>query len=283
MIEQSFPAAPRTFLRLALLALTALIFGAPVSRSEVTRDQRLPLATNEILDRISKAHITGNVSNDVFDSFRLSGCMTIQQSLVTTTNTNLSANCLKEETGVLQPSLAYVSIVIGASRVTDLIDMEQQKGWQIMDASSDTVGPSRSVSLLQKLKYDALVENTRHSLPALLAILHSSNQVSRKGLEVTSNAEGFVIKWPTEYSVNEFFFDNKTFLCGKQKRTVGSDSSVINYSNYKLVSNVMLPHTIVMAKGNGAIVATRDIQKWDLAMQWPIDHFRPDKIGALNE
>ena len=283
MIEQSFPIAQRTLLRLAMLGLMALIFGTPVSRSAVTRDQRLPLATDEILDRISKAHITGSVSNDVFNSFRLSGCMKIQQSFVPTTKTNLNTNCLKEETGVLQPSLAYVSIVIGASRVTDLIDMEQQKGWQIMDASSGTAGPLRSVSVLQKLKYDALVENTRHSLPALLAILRSSDQVSRKRLELTSNANGFVIKWRTEYSVNQFFFDNKTFLCEKQTRTVGSDSTVINYSNYKLVSNVMLPHTIVMAKGDGTIVATRDIQKWDLAVRWPTDHFRPDKIGALDE
>jgi hypothetical protein len=43
----------------------------------------------------------------------------------------------------------------------------------------------------------------------------------------------------------------------------------------------MLPHTIVAARGDGTTLATREIEKWQLAMQWPKGHFQPETIRVF--
>lgn len=165
------------------------------------------------------------------------------------------------------------------TRIIELIDVEQAKGWHIVDpATFGGSNPSRTISALQKVKYDALVENAKHSLPALLALLQSSDQLSGEQVAVISDAKGIVLKWRTEQSLNEFFFSRTTFLCEKQVRTVGTEKSIMKYSNYRRVASVMLPHTIVAAKGDGTTIATREIKKWELAVQWPNDHFDPERI-----
>jgi hypothetical protein len=281
MNEQSFPAFPKTVLRQACFVLMALMLGAPLTYSAAAKPQRRALTRDQILSRIRRAHILAEVPKNAFDSFLLSGCMKIDQGVLPKTSPS-DLNCIKEETGVLQPSHAYVSVAIGTSRLTELVDIEQGKGWQIIDPATFSVNnPSRTTSALQKMKYDALVENTKHSLPALLALLERPDRHSAAQVEVISDANGIVLKWQTEQSVNEFFFNRTTFLCEKQVRTVGRDKSIMKYSDYRRVANVMLPHTIVAAKGDGTPLATREIRKWELAVQWPNDHFRPETIGVF--
>ena len=192
---------------------------------------------------------------------------------------NSASACIMEETGVLQPSHAYVSVAVGTTRITELIDIEQGKGWQIIDPTTSTESnASRIMSALNKIKYDALVETSKHSLPALLALLQDSAQLSSTQLDVSFEADQIILKWQTEHSLNEFFFNRTTFLCEKQVRTIGTAKSLMVYSDYKLVSGVVLPHTIIAAKEDGTRMATREIRKWELAMQWPDNHFRPEKI-----
>ena len=261
----------------------ALLLGPAFSHSAVVKHQRQPLSTERILNRIREAHILADIPKDAFNSFLFSGCMRIDQNLMPKTAPQANLNCINEETGFLYPSLAYVSVTIGPTRVTELVDTEQGKGWHIIDPATFGVSNrSRTISVLQKIKYDALIENAQRSLPALLAVLQSSEQLDGTQVSVVSEANEIVLKWQTEHSTNEFFFNPKTFLCEKQVRTIGTGKSIMKYSNYKRVGNVMLPHTIVAAKKDGTTMATRDIRKWELAMQWPKDHFHPETIRVLH-
>jgi hypothetical protein len=283
MTERSSPISNKMVLRVSSFVLMALLLGPAFSHSAVVKRQRQPVSTERILNRIREAHILANIPKNAFNSFLFSGCMRIGQNLMPKTAPKANLNCINEETGVLYPSLAYVSVTIGPTRVTELVDIEQGKGWHIIDPATFGVSnPSRTISVLQKMKYDALIENAQHSLPALLAVLQSSEQLDGIQVSVMSEANEIVLKWQTEHSTNEFFFNPKTFLCEKQVRTIGTGKSVMKYSNYKRVSNVMLPHTIVAAKGDGTTMATRDIRKWELAKQWPKDHFRPETIRVLH-
>jgi hypothetical protein len=282
MIEQSFLILTKLALRLACFVLMVLMLGEPLSQSAAAKPQRKPLTTVQILSRIRRAHILANVPKNAFNSFLLSGCMRIEQSVLPKTAPKADLNCIREVTGVLQPSHAYVSVAVGTGRVTELIDIKQEKGWQIIDpATFSGSNPTRTMSALHKMKYDALVENAKHSLPALLALLQNSDHISGTEVEVISDGNGIVLKWQTEQSVNEFFFNRTTFLCEKQVRTIGTDKSVMKYSNYRRVENVMLPHTIVAARGDGTTLATREIEKWQLAMQWPKGHFQPETIRVF--
>lgn len=284
MIEQSFLRLSKSVLRLACFVLMVLMLGEPLSQSAATKPQLKPLTTDQILRRIRTAHILANVPKNAFNSFLLSGCMRIDQSLLPKAAPNPELNCIKEETGVLQPSHAYVSVAVGAGRVTELIDIEQEKGWHIIDpATFSGSNPTRNMSPLHKMKYDALLENTKHSLPALLALLQKSDHLNEKEVEVTSDANGIVLRWQTEHSLNEFFFNRTTFLCEKQVRSVGSEKSIMKYSGYRRVANVMLPYTIIAAKGDGTPIATREIRKWELAVQWPEDHFHPESIRVFQK
>lgn len=277
MIEHASPASSRTAIRLASFVLMALTLGQPLPAAA----QRRPLTKEQVLIRIRSAHIPGKTSKTVFNSFLFSGCMRIEGSLMPKSNVNADLACIMEETGVLQPSHAYVSVTVGPTRITELIDIEQGKGWQIIDpTTSDQNAASRTMSALNKIKYDALVETSKHSLPALLAVLQNSAQLSSTPLEVSSGAgEGeIVLKWQTEHSLNEFFFNSTTYLCEKQVRTIGTAKSVMVYADYKPVAGVLLPHTIIAAKEDGTRIATREIRKWGLAMQWPDNHFQPEKI-----
>lgn len=283
MTERSSPISNKTVLRLSSFVLMTLLLGPAVSHSAVVKRQRQPESTERTLNRIREAHILADIPKNAFNSFLFSGCMRIDQNLMPKTAPKANLNCINEETGVLYPSLAYVSVTIGPTRVTELVDIEQGKGWHIMvPATAGGSNPSRTISVLQKMKYDALIENAQHSLPALLALLQSSEQLDGTQVSVLSEANEIVLKWQTEHSTNEFFFNPKTFLCEKQVRTVGTGNSVMKYLNYKRVGNVMLPHTIVAAKRDGTPMATRDIRKWELAMQWPKDHFRPETIRVLH-
>lgn len=281
MNEQTFSAFRKALLPLGCFVLMALMLGGPLNYSAAAKPQRQALTTDQILSRIRRAHILAEVPKNAFDSFLLSGCMRIDQRLLPKTS-KPDLNCIKEETGVLQPSHAYVSVAVGAGRVTELIDMEQGKGWQIIDPATFSGNkPSRNAAALQKMKYDALVENTKHSLPALLTLLQTPDHHSGAQVEVISGVNEIVLKWRTEQSLNEFFFNRRTFLCQKQVRTVGRDKSIMKYSDYRRVANVMLPHTIVAAKGDGTILATREIRKWELAVQWSKDDFNPETIRVF--
>ena len=279
MSEKFFPTLSKN---LACFVLVALALGGLLSHSAVAKPQRQRLTTEQILRRIRRAHILSKVPKNSFDSFILSGCMRIEQSLIPKTVPRSNQNCIREETGVLLPSHTYVSVAVGTNRVTELIDIEQEKGWQIIDPATFSTNNSRQTSPLHKMKYDALAENAKHSLPALLSILQSSAHLKGTELEVISDANGIVLKWRTEQSLNEFFFNQTTFLCEKQVRTAGTNKSIMKYSNYKRVANVMLPHTIVAAKEDGTTLATREIEKWELAMQWPSDHFQPETIRVFS-
>lgn len=282
MTERSSPISNKTVLRLSWSVLMVLLLGLALSYSAAAKPQRQPLSKERILNRIRNAHILGNIPKNAFKSFLLSGCMRIEQKLIPKTAANAKLNCINEETGVLYQSLAYVSVTIGPTRVTELVDIDQAKGWYIIDPAAFSVSnPPRTISVLQKVKYDALVENTQHSLPALLSVLQDSEHLKGTQLSVISDANGSVLKWQTEHSTNEFFFNPKTFLCEQQVRTVGTYKSIMKYSNYKRVGNVMLPHTIVAANGEGTTMATRDIRRWELAMQWPKDHFHPETISVI--
>jgi hypothetical protein len=284
MTERSSPISNKTVLRLSGFVLMVLLLGPPLSYSATAKPQRQPLSTERLLNRIRKAHILAKVPKNAFKSFLLSGCMRIDQKLLPTAAANTKLNCINEETGVLYPSLAYVSVTIGPTRITELIDVGHTKGWQIIDPTTFSVSsPSRTISVLPKMKYDALIENTQHSLPALLSVLQDSEQLNGTQLSVDSDANGIVLKWQTEHSTNEFLFNPKTFLCEQQVRTIGADKSMLKYSNYKRVGNVMLPHTIIAAKGDGTTMATRHIRRWELAMQWPRDHFHPETISMLGD
>jgi hypothetical protein len=283
MNEHSFSDFRKTVLRPACFALMALMLGGPLNYHAAAKPQRRALTTDQILSRIRRAHFLSEVPKNAFNSFLLSGCRRIDQGVLPK-NSMPDLNCIREETGVLQPSHAYVSVAVGTSRVTELIDIEQAKGWQLIDpATFSGDNPSRKTAALQKMKYDALVENTKHSLPALLALLQSPDQHSVAEVEVISGIDGIVLKWQTEQSLNEFFFGRRTFLCQKQVRTVGRDKSIMKYSDYRRIANVMLPHTIVAAKGDGTILATREIRKWELAVQWPNDHFHPETIRVFQQ
>jgi hypothetical protein len=282
MTQYVFPVLHKKVVCLGSFVLMVLMLGEPLSQSAAAKPQRKPLTTHQILSRIRRAHILENVPKNAFDSFLLSGCMRIDQSALPKTAPKSNLNCIREETGVLQPSHAYVSVAVGTSRVTELIDSQKEKGWQIIDpATFSGSNPRRTMSALHKMKYDALVENAKHSLPALLALLQNSDHLSGTEVEVISGDNGIVLKWRTERSLNEFFFKRTTFLCEKQVRTIGSDKFIMKYSGYRRVANVMLPHTIVAAREDGTTMATREIQKWQLAMQWPKDHFHPETIRVF--
>jgi hypothetical protein len=238
------------------------------------------LTQDQVMARIRKAHIVSTVSPHSFDSYRFAGCMYITQAALPRKAQNPRPNCITEETGVLQPSLAYVSIVIGNTRVTELIDTNQTKGWNI--TSSGSLQADRNVSLLQKFKYDALLENTQHSLLALLGILNRPDAHSGAGLQVSFKANAVVINWRDGDRSNEFWFNRRTFLCERQVRTVPAGTTVLKYSNYKTVSNVMLPHTILMLKADGTTLATREVGQWSLAKQWQNTSFDPALIGGLD-
>lgn len=281
MTEYVFSILRRTVVYLGGFVLVALMFGELLNHSAVAMRQRQPRTPEQIVGRIRKAHILANVPENAFKSFLLSGCMRIDRSLLRKAKSNSDVNCIAEQTGVLQPSLTYVTVTVGTPRITELVDIKQGKGWQIIDPATLSSKPSRTISGLQKMKYDALVENAEHSLPALLGLLQGSDNFAGMPIEVIADAKTIVVKWRTERSLNEFFFDKRTFLCEKQVRTVGSDQSVLTYSNYKRVANVMLPHTITVAKGDGMTIATREVLNWKLAMQWPEDHFHPETIRVL--
>jgi hypothetical protein len=277
MNDMSFPTLSKI-----VFVIVALVLGEPLSHSLVAKPQRQPLTTEQVLRRIRRAHILSKIPKNAFDSILFSGCMRIDQGMVPKTTPKSDLNCIREETGILQPSHTYVSVAVGKNRVTELVDIEQGKGWQIVDPATFSTNSSRTTSALHKLKYDALVENAKHSLPALLALLQSSDQLNHTQLEVISGANEIVLKWRTEQSLNEFYFNPTTFLCEKQVRTVGTDKSILKYSGYKPVANVMLPHTIGVAKADGTTMATREIQRWELAVQWPSDHFQPQTIRVFS-
>lgn len=282
MTKHTFASSAKSVLRLGSLVLVVLTLGGPAVHSAWANRQRQPKTTGQILARIRAAHILAKVPETAFRSFMFSGCMRIDRSLVRKTSSNASVSCITEETGVLQPSLAYVSVTVGTTRITELVDVRQGKGWHIVDPT--TFGrdkASRTISPLHKMKYDAVVENAQHSLLALLEVLQTTDQIKDTPLEVMADTNGFVVKWQTERAVNEFFFNRTTFLCEKQVRSVGASKSIMKYSNYKRVGNVMLPHTIVAAKEDGTTMAVREILKWQLAMQWPDDLFHPETVRVL--
>jgi hypothetical protein len=263
-----------------LLFSIVLATGSPAAVSSVAQEPQL--SQEQVISRIRKAHIVANVSPHSFDSYRFAGCMYIEQTALPKKAANIKLNCISEETGVLQSSSAYVSIVIGSTRVTELIDISQAKGWHITSISAGSRKPVRNVSLLQKFKYDALLENTQHSLLALLGILNGADNQLRVGLGVSYRDQAVVISWRDGGSSNEFWFERRTFLCEKQVRTVGAGTTVLRYSNYKSVSNVMLPHTIMMVKEDGTTIATRAVGQWSLATEWLKNSFDPEEIGGFD-
>lgn len=274
MIEHASPTSRRTRFRFALFVLMMLTLGQSPIHSAVA--QRSPLTKEQIFNRIRSAHMPGEAPENVFSSFLFSGCMRIEQSLLPKSQAHSGADCIMEETGVFQPSHAYVSVTVGTTRITELIDTEKGKGWQIIDPTAGG-NTARTMAALNKMKYDALVETSKHSLPALLALLQKPGATQ---LEVRSDANEIVLLWQTEHSLNEFFFNRTTFLCEKQVRTIGTAKSLMGYSDYKRVGGVVLPHTIIAAKEDGTRIATREIKKWELARQWPDNHFQPEKINA---
>lgn len=238
MSEPLFPSLSKAVCRLACFVTMALMLGEPLSHTTVATPQRQQLTRDQVLRQIRRAHILSTIPKNALQSFLFSGCMRIEESVAPKTTPKSDLNCIREETGVLQPSHTYVSVAIGKNRVTDLVDSEQGKGWQIVDPVNFSANSSRTMSALHPLKYDALVENARHSLPALLALLQNSDNTQ---VEVSSDAEEIVLKWRSEGSLNEFYFNRTTFLCEKQVRTKGTAKSIMKYSNYKRVGNVMLP------------------------------------------
>lgn len=241
------------------------------------------VASEDLLARIKKAHIISDVQSSVFDSYRLTGCMYIDQHRLPKTINKLKTECIKEETGVLQPSFSYVSIVIGSMRIIQLIDMNQARGWQITNTptNGDLAKPLRTVLELQQMKYEAMVENTRHSLVAFLGILNADGQRTNSNFEVSSGKDGVVVSWQTSDSLNQFFFNKDSLLCEKQVRTIGDATTTLKFSNYKSVANVMLPHSIVVETKEGKTLANREVQHWGLATDWPKDYFTPDNVNAF--
>ena len=252
---------------------------APTSSVIPTSAQGRTLSKEEALVRLKKAHIISETSPDTFASYRLTGCMQIELSQLPKGAASASHQCFNEETGVQLPFLAYVRVEIGNTRVTELIDINQAKGWQITSVSSAYRTSVRNVTALNQLKYASLLENTQHSLLALLALLNTSDAGAAADLDLSYRDHFLVLKWRKDDSVNEFFFNPQTFLCEKQVRTVAAGTTIFKYSDYRVVSTVRLPHTIVMVTKDGATVATRTVDHWSLAAQWPISSFDLDKIG----
>ena len=241
--------------------------------------QARAFSKSEAVARIRRAHILSTTTPETFASYRLTGCMQLhlKQLPIRTATT-----CIPEDTGVLQPSSAYVSVLIGPLRVTEVIDIRQAKGWQLTSASPANADSPGNVTDLHESKYAALLENTQHSLIALLGLLNDSNPDVRANLIVSHHDGLVVIRWSEGQSVNEFFFDGRTFLCVRQVRTVRAGSTVFKYSNYLNVSTLKLPHTIVMANSEGTNIATRTITRWALASHWPVNSFDPTKMSNFD-
>jgi hypothetical protein len=262
--------------RLSIIGFIALVCATLANSPVAAQDRK---ATSEdTFARIKRAHFPFGVKVNSLSSYRISGCTYIQQSILPKGAIPLVQDCIKEQTGILKPSLAYLSIVVAGTNVTQLIDIEQSRGWQISTGALDkrSTPPLRKVATLQKNRYDALVEDTQHALLPFLAYLNSPDPQ----LELTSANGQLAIKWQSGESTNEFFFNGKTFLCEKQVRTVGGSSIVLKFSNYKRTSKVMLPYTIFVVNESGATLARREIDEWLLAAKWPSDYFTPDRVTA---
>jgi hypothetical protein len=166
--------------------------------------------------------------------------------------------------------------------VTEVIDISQAKGWQLTSASPASADSPGNVTGLHESKYAAVLENTQHSLIALLGLLNDGSSEGQANLDVSQRGGLVVIRWSEGKSVNDFFFDPHTFLCVRQVRNVGAGLTVFKYSNYLNVSTLKLPHTIVMANGEGTNVATRTISRWLLAPHWPVNSFDPAKMNNFD-
>lgn len=260
---------------LAAVSVTGAKHTLPVSNQGGPDADAIAVA----LDRVLAAHGIAAVSPELLKSYRLSACMELNKSSLPQAAAKAKIDCIREETGVLQPSRAYVSVVVAGSRITQIIDISRTLGWQISSAADNSswLPANRSVSALQPYRYDALLEDTRHSLIALLAFLKASSSRRNRELNVGYLGDELRITWTDGGSVNEFLFDKATFLCRKQIRTVGGSSIVLKYENYKNVSEVMLPHTIIVAKADNTLVATRHVLAWDLAAKFG-DEFDPQAV-----
>lgn len=268
----------------AVLAAIVLSLVSTSISPSVTAESRDRLVTTEdFLRLIKNAHMTSEVSSSAFSSYRLIGCMYINPKRLPTTSRKLKIECIEEETGVLEPSFSYVTVLIGTLRITQLIDMSQVKGWQITStfARNGLINSPPAVSNLDKIKYEAIVENTKHSLLAFLAILNAESPATKSNFEVSSGKDGIIVSWSINDNLNQFFFNKDTFLCDKQVRSNGDGVTILKFSNYKSVANVMLPHTIVLESKDGTRVANREIKSWGLAADWPSDYFTPSKINTL--
>jgi hypothetical protein len=263
------------------LIIVCVIVGPSDSlQSAPALQQRRALKTENILTRIKKAHVRSKVPSKMFHSYRLTGCMFIQPIALPSQANKKEVGCIREETGFANPNSAYVKVIVGTTQVTDLIDLKAGQGWQITTRpATGTPAPARTISELPTAKFEAVAENVRYSLLSLLTVLNRSSELP-EGLELTTSRESFVIKWTADSSSNEFFFNKRTLLCEKQVRTTAAGGSVFKYSNYKNASNVMLPFTITMAKADGAILARREIDHWQLGVTWPSNYFDPKNAGA---
>lgn len=262
---------------LICLSLTQppLLQSVPASEQEQESEQ------GDILTRIKKAHIPSEVGLEAFRSYRLNGCVFIQPIALPKEAIKTLKSCIKEETGFFDPSFAYVKVVVGTTQMTQLINLEEGKGWQITDRPmSGSTKSTRSVSELQKPKYEAVAQNARYSLLGLLAVLNHAQSELPAVLESSSSDDFFVLTWSVGTNKNEYFFNKQTLLCEKQVRTTDAGKGIINYSNYKNVSNVMLPFTISIAKEDGTPVATRQIDSWHLGITWPSGYFDPNNVGS---
>lgn len=263
------------------ISLVSVILNQPRLLKSVPASEQKQVSERDTLTRVKKAHIISEVGLDAFRSYQLTGCMFIQPTALPKEAIKKQKTCIREEAGFSDPSYAYVKVVVGTTQVTELINLEEGKGWQITNRPmTGSTKSTRIVSELQKPKYEAVAQNARYSLLGLLAILNQAPTELPVALETSNSDEFFVIKWSAGTNVNEFFFNKRTLLCEKQVRTTDAGKSIFKYSNYKNVSNVMLPFTISVAKEDGITIATREIDSWNLAITWPSGYFDPNNIGA---
>src|ERR1051325_3261657 len=184
----------------ALLCLV-LLAAVPVTRANPFpvpgQDGPYPDAIAAALEHVLAAHGISAVSPELLKSYRLSACMELNKSSLPEAAAKAKIDCIREETGVLQPFRAYVSVVVAGSRITQIIDISRTVGWQISAApgKSSWLPANRSVSALQPYRYDALLEDTRHYLIALLAFLKASS--SRRNQQMTAGylADELRITW----------------------------------------------------------------------------------------
>lgn len=240
-----------------------------------------PAPPAETLDRLRAANLPPGLARGGLDSYRSRVCVVPAGFPLPEAGASVKAArggppaCVKAELGVSDSSLAYLRVAAGPVLYTQVVNSAD--AWEI---TAEASAPGRRVSKLAGPKTDALREQARHSLPALLGLLAGGDERARATLKLSRSAHHVVVTWPDGGSTNEFFFNEKTRLCEKQVKRTQLGVTVLKYSDYRSVSGVRLPHRIEVGAEDGSVFATQLVEDWSLAVPWPEGFFTPDGVGA---